>query len=190
MSWHDGRREVQRSLPKRVNRTKETNTAAGRHFDWQIKQLKRGPRVKIGITESKFEDPKKESESGYSLGEIAVVNEFGTARKRADGSPWVPERSFIRSTHDEKRTLMIAFINRLRHEVLTGLMTTRRALGKVGVLMKGYIQDKIITLKDPPNKQSTVEKKTRAGREGDNPLIDTGQLLRSIEFEIHGSGKK
>jgi len=188
MNWHAGKREVQLSLPKRVSRTKETNTAAGRHFDWQIKQLKRGPRVKIGINESKFEDPKKESEAGYTLGEIAVVNEFGTARRKADGTPWVPERSYIRSTHDEKRTLMIAFINHLRHEVLARRMTTRRALGKVGALMKGYIQDKIITLKDPPNAQSTIERKTRAGREGDNPLVNTAQLLRSVDYEIkHGS---
>lgn len=185
-NWQREKREVQLSLPKKTNRTRERETSHGRHFSFQIRKLRRGPRVKIGITQKHFDDAKKESDSGFSLGEIAVVNEFGSARVKADGTPWIPERSFIRSTHDEKRKIMIAYINRLRHEVLARRMTTKRALGLVGSLMKGFIEDKIITLDDPPNAESTIVAKTRAGKKGDNPLIDTGQLLRSVDYELHG----
>ena len=43
------------------------------------------------------------------------------------------------------------------------------------------VQRKIVALKDPPNAPSTIAKKGSA-----NPLIDTGRLRQSIDFEVRG----
>jgi hypothetical protein len=161
-------------------RTTDRPTSAGKHFNRQVKKLRKGPSVKIGVTQKAFDDEKRGSTGTFTLGEVAVVNEFGTADGR------IPERSFIGWTHDEHRNRMIRLINDLRHEVLARRMSTSRALGIVGAEMQKLIKDRIVELKHPPNAPSTIIQKTRAGNVGDNPLVNTGQLLSRILWEKHG----
>lgn len=140
----------------------------------------RKPKVKVGVTQTAFAEEKRESGTPLTLGEVAVVNEFGTADGR------IPERSFIGWTHDEYRQRILRMIDKLRHEVLARRMTTKRALGLVGTEMQRLIKKRIVDVKHPANAPSTILKKTRAGKIGDNPLIDTGQLLSRILWERHG----
>jgi len=167
-------------------KTTERLTSSGKFFERERKKLRRGPKVKVGVTQNAFKEEKREAKTPLTLGEIAVINEFGSARTKADGTQWIPERSFIRWTHDEYREQMVRMIDDLRHEVLIGRMTTKRALGLVGAEMQRLIKKRIVDIDTPPNAPSTILAKTRAGKTGDNPLINTGQLLSRILWERHG----
>ncbi len=140
-----------------------------------------------------------------TLGIVAVANEFGTDRANGqadsifgDVTPkgasangargagvHVPERSFIRSTVDAKKNgeWRIA-AEALRKEMIEGRMTTDRALGLMGLRIKKDIQEKIRSQVPPPNAPSTI-----AAKGSDHPLINTGQLLNSIDFEVHREGE-
>lgn len=54
-----------------------------------------------------------------------------------------------------------------------------RALKAMGDLIKGQLQSSIRDFTDPPNAASTVAKK-----EFDDPLIDTGHMLNSVEYAV------
>lgn len=101
---------------------------------------------------------------------LAMVHEFGLG---------VPERSFIRDLIDENRLIYIKFIKKLAEQEVLGRidrMTTLNLLGaKVEADMKGRVRDHI----PPPNVDATVARKGSS-----TPLIDTGQLLSSIDYEV------
>lgn len=166
-------------MARRRKFTVEKTTTAGKWLEHQAKALAKKPRVKIGITQRDFKDPKEGlGEEGLSnrditVGEVGVVNEFGSADKR------IPERSFIRSTTDDERRRVNAMIARLKIPVLVGLLSTRKALSIVGVYMKGRIQNKIATLQTPSNAPSTIARKGSS-----NPLIDKGQLRQKIDWKV------
>ncbi len=117
-----------------------------------------------------------ESENGTSMALIAAVNEFGSSDGR------VPERSFLRSTVDENNA---AYMNRLERAtgraIDQGRGVMRRELGLVGAKVAGDVQRKIRSLKEPPNAPSTIARKGSS-----NPLIDTGRLRQSIDWEVRG----
>jgi len=49
----------------------------------------------------------------------------------------------------------------------------------VGELIKGQLQDSIIKMDFPPNAPSTIRRKGF-----NNPLIDTGHMLNSVDYEV------
>jgi hypothetical protein len=161
-------------------RTKTTDriTPAGRRFYAQVGKLKGEPYVKVGVIQRKFKEPKEGGYAGrpITLGEVAVVNEFGSRDGR------VPERSYIRSTHDEKNRDVTNYLKRKKLEVVAGQVSARKVLEEVGAQMQAHIYDKIIELRTPPNAPATIARKG-----SDNPLIAEGQLLRAVGWEYHGS---
>lgn len=105
---------------------------------------------------------------------IAAVNEFGSSDGR------IPERSYLRSTVDENRDRYLKALEAAsRAGEAQGPGTLTRELGKVAQVAVGDIQRKIRDLDTPPNAPSTIRKKGT-----DNPLIDTGRLRQSIDWEI------
>jgi len=112
---------------------------------------------------------------GTDLVTIAAANEFGTA----DGH--VPERSFLRSTADEQRPKYATMLGKAIDAVLDG-DSPDPALHRLGAVAVGDVQRKMRAIKQPPNAPSTVAQKG-----ADNPLIDTGRLRQSIEYEIGGT---
>ncbi len=161
--------------------TQDRLTSKGKHLEEQLKALKGRPYVKVGIPKSKFGTAKESDSknSKVSLGKVGVWNEFGTEDGR------VPERSFIRSTHDEQKENWLKLTDKLRAKVMAGMMTVDQALGTMGLTIQSAIQKKILSNVPPPNKPSTIKAKTRAGRKGDKTLVNFGQLLQGITFEKH-----
>lgn len=53
------------------------------------------------------------------------------------------------------------------------------ALERMGTVIQGELQDSIRAMKTPPNAASTAREKGF-----NNPLIDTGVMLRSVNFEV------
>lgn len=109
--------------------------------------------------------------SNTTVAEVAFYNEFGTAR--------IPQRSFIRSTVDEKRISFESLRNDLLNKIIVGRMSVTKGLTALGFRIQQEIRNKIITMKTPPNKPSTVKAKGF-----NNPLIDSERLLNSITFKV------
>ena len=141
----------------------------------QLKILDNNPYVKIGFPK----EGKKTHEGGQSLALIASSNEFGTADGR------IPERSFMRSTADEKRKEVNSIIDDGLNKIIKQKMTVLGLLEKIGVFGKGATQKKITDLSSPPNKSGTINKKGSS-----NPLVDTGFMRQSVGFETKIKGSE
>ena len=119
-------------------------------------------KVRVGIFESaKYED-------GTPVAAVAFWNEYGTAR--------IPPRPFFRNTiaehKDEWPKQAAALMEANGGDV-------RQTLELMGEGVKGQIVETIQAFREPPNAASTVKKKGF-----DKPLIDTGTLWRSIDYEV------
>lgn len=130
------------------------------------KRVKKSGFVDVGVIGAG-----KHSESGLTVATVAFQNEFGVG---------VPERSFFRSALSENKKDIINLQAKLLKQVQSGEMSVQKALGLIGRFTADLITGKIVSLKSPANKQSTINKKGSS-----NPLIDTGQLRDSITWEVN-----
>lgn len=92
----------------------------------------------------------------------------------------IPERSFVRSTFDEKadeieekaKDVIVAAVNRT---------DVNKALNLAGQYIEGEIKKKIGNGPFVPNAPATIRKKKSS-----NPLIDTGHMRQSVRYKIGG----
>lgn len=155
--------------------TTDRLTPQGRAFLKSIENLsKNTPYVKIGILKNRFGDQKSGDETIIAtLGEVAISNEFGSPERG------IPERSYIRSTFDENKEKWLGLMSRQIDKLIEGKTTEEKILATMGEHIKSEIQRKIVDLRTPPNSPETIAKKGSS-----NPLIDTGQLRQSIDYEV------
>lgn len=136
-----------------------------------INRLANEPAVFVGVRGDAG------SVDGVPLLLIASANEFGTS----DGH--VPERSYIRSTVDERRATYLATLSKIVGDEVDGKQLAVKGLDRLGVRAVADVQRKITSLKEPPNTAGTIRKKGSS-----NPLIDTGRLRQSIAYEVKPLG--
>ncbi len=132
----------------------------------QMKEISDKPFTKIGILGKGESD-----EEGVTVLEYGSYNEFGTKD--------IPERSYIRSTIDERKRRIFGKAFNLQESIFLGKMSIEKALGIMGTLIKGNIVQKIVDLRSPANADSTLRAKGSS-----NPLIDSGRLRQSIDYEV------
>jgi hypothetical protein len=131
--------------------------------------------AKIGV----FSD--KKNRKGQTIAEYATKNEFGSGN--------IPERSFMRSTYDEKinetRKMINKFITRnfLRNN---GGRLLEKGLSVGAAFMSAQIKLKISNSKNwaKPNSPVTIALKSKKGRIKNTPLIDSGALRNSITWRV------
>ncbi|WGT37678.1 hypothetical protein QH639_17825 [Lysinibacillus sp. 1 U-2021] len=116
-------------------------------------------------------------DSFYAM--IAAVHEFGITTRKERGSIVIPERSFLRSTFDEKNGEWAKFVKKQLPKLLDGQMNARTICERLGAKMVGDIQRKLTQLDDPPNAPSTIAQKGSS-----NPLIDKGGLRQRITYKV------
>ncbi len=111
--------------------------------------------------------------------EIGAIQEFGAGN--------VPERSFIRSTFNSKRSEYIAMLKKLVPQIYALKMTVKKALDIIGMRMAADMKKRITEGAGipPPNAPSTIARKG-----SERPLVDTGQLLNAISWSVELSGQK
>lgn len=118
------------------------------------------------------------AESGeYAM--IASVHEFGAIINNGKAVITIPERSFIRSTFDEKENEWFEFLKNQINKLITSNGSALLVWELLGAKMVADIQKKIRDLKDPPNAPSTI-----AAKGSSNPLIDTGGLRQRITYRV------
>lgn len=131
-----------------------------------------GGGVKAGILEGATNNETHEPIAPY-----AVYNEFGTAR--------IPARPFMRTVAKEKPKTWVGMMVRHIRGRATDPSIWKDALGVAGEQMKADIKDSIQNGSWTPNAPATVAAKKRKGKvEPDHPLIDTGQMLAAVSYEV------
>lgn len=114
---------------------------------------------------------------GKSIPEYAIYNEFGTKN--------IPARPFMRTVADEKPKEWIGkMVGHIRGRA-TDPKVWHEALGLAGEQMKADIKNSIQNGSWTPNAEATIEAKKRKGKqEPDHPLMDTGQMLAAVDYEV------
>lgn len=107
---------------------------------------------------------------GTSVPMVAAIQEFGAP------SRGIPPRPFFRNmvaahSHEWPAKLGQALQN-------AGMNPTQ-AMGQMGALISGELRQSIADTNDPPLAASTIKRKGFA-----KPLVDTGHMLGSIDFEV------
>jgi hypothetical protein len=163
--------------------TRDVLTPAGYRLMATVHALESKPRVKVGILGRDFNQPKAEDGQGknakppafaklVTVGMVGVWAEFGTETE--------PERSWLRSTVDEKWREWGKAAGELKKKMLDGTLDTDRALGLMGARIERDIKAKIRSNIGPPNAPSTL----RAKAPKTHTLINTGQFVNSIAWEL------
>jgi hypothetical protein len=141
-------------------------------FDRLRAELRRLERleIRVGVLQSA---PTEGGESTITV--VAAAHEYGTAT--------IPQRSFIGRTMDQKREQLGELQAQAIDAVLAGEKTAEQAAGAVGAVAASMVQATIRSNVPPPLKPETVARKGHS-----RTLIDSGQLLRSIQHEVVQKG--
>lgn len=139
----------------------------------RVQSASRAKHVALGILGDKAAE-RYESTSGLTTVEVGSIHEFGAGN--------VPERSFLRGTFDEKAKELRKRIRGVADAWMVGRMHQDRGLALVGNWMKGQVVARINRGIPPPNSEATKRRKGSS-----KPLIHTGQLKGSIDFEVRGT---
>ncbi|CAM4012561.1 hypothetical protein [Mesobacillus zeae] len=91
----------------------------------------------------------------------------------------IPERSFMRSTFDEKNDEWVRFMQGMVNQVLARKMDVQTLYERLGAKVAADIQEKMTSMKNPANSESTV-----ANKGSSNPLIDTGGLRSRVTWKV------
>ena len=131
--------------------------------------------VKAGILEGSTTTP--QNGKSMNIAEYAVYNEYGTKN--------IPARPFMRTVAKEKPKVWIGtMVGHIRNRAADP-QAWKDALGKAGEQMEKDIKNSIQNGSWTPNAPSTVAAKARKGKtEPDHPLIDTGQMLAAVRYEV------
>ena len=140
-------------------------TSEGRTFFDTLKELGK-KKVYVGF----LAKDGKAYEDGLTVAQVAAWNEFGTSD--------MPSRPFMRQTLSENQDKIKQLFDDAGKAVVKGAKADE-VYNKIGVVAKAMMQDQIVNGKYKPNAPSTIRKKG-----SDRPLIDTGQMRQSVNYEI------
>lgn len=129
--------------------------------------------VLVGVPSGAGSYPSENGRPALNIATVAAVNEFGTADGR------IPARPFLRPAMEEGTPKFVRIAEIDLPDILLGKQPLTRMLHRMGNVAVGMVQQKITDVKTPPNAASTIAKKG-----SDNPLIDTGALRQSINYEV------
>ncbi|HHF4628497.1 TPA: hypothetical protein ACPOYH_001869 [Haemophilus influenzae] len=123
-------------------------------------------RVKVGVQA----DAGIHSESGESLVDIGIWNEYGTAH--------IPSRPFIRQTFEDNQQALAQYLGRVVENVAKGDDLVQE-LSKLGQWYQDKQKKTLTFYPWTPNAPST-----RRRKKSSKPLVDTSQLVNSIRYKV------
>ena len=133
-------------------------------------QRMKGVFVKVGYPQEKPKVHQGKNKT-INIAELAAIHEFGTEK--------IPARPFQAQTFDKNIDRLKAHIEKSQQAIYKGAQTVAKALHLIGNFYKGEMQRTIREGDFAPLSQVTIEKKGSS-----KPLIDTGQLRQSVDYEI------
>lgn len=112
--------------------------------------------------------------NGETVAYIASIQEYGTRDKK------IPPRPFLFSTVEERKKAWIRILADGAKKALVGKKSVHNVLSEMGFNMANDVRNTIITKRSPKNAPSTIAKKGK-----DDPLVHSGKLADSIDYEVH-----
>ena len=137
------------------------------------------------VTVGVHQEEAKRDAGEFTNPQIGAVHEFGSGH--------IPERSFLRSTVDGGGPM--AFAEQVSAKVARGQMSAGKAAEQIGVVTVGQVKQTIAHKIPPPLSPDTIAKRQEKGAHGGGllslgdattPLIDSGQLVQSIQYKVEG----
>jgi hypothetical protein len=113
------------------------------------------------------------SSAPQSVAEIAAHHEFGAPEAN------IPQRSFLRAGIDGAQSEIGTAVEELTKKVIDGAMTAEVAAARLGLVGVRAVQRKLIDGPFVPLSEKTIKAKGSS-----RPLIDTGQMRRSVMHEV------
>ena len=107
---------------------------------------------------------------GTSVALVAAVQDFGSPTNN------IPPRPFFRNMVRKQKTGWPVLIKKT---LLSTTYDVNRTLAIVGEVIKGQLQQSIHETNSPPLAPATIARKG-----SDKPLIDTGHMLNSVDYEV------
>lgn len=146
-------------------------SALERHLKEIEKSLGHGAHVRVGFLSS-YTYPQGENGKTLHVAQAAFWNEYGTPAAKHP----IPSRPFMRDMVEKRSPRWgVALGNALRKTGYDG----EKALAIMGELLQGQMRRSINEWKHPANADATV------ARKGFNkPLTDTGEMFRSVDFQV------
>ncbi|MFB6373836.1 MAG: hypothetical protein ABEN55_12180 [Bradymonadaceae bacterium] len=163
-----------------------------------------GAHVTIGVHAEDDKPYLRGQDEPVTTADVATFHEFGAPKAN------VPARPFMRPTIDDNEDEYLDMLERGVKNVVDQRVSIGRILGLLGLKISDDITTRIVELQRPPLHPKTIEAKKRGygreqnadvdpdepiklieGPEGNmidsgNPLVDTAQLKRSIDFQVKG----
>lgn len=190
-------------MKNRITFSFKSDDAVWKDLKKRLKPLTQDPRAKVGVVGQRAE----ESRGKINMAELAAVHEFGSPKNR------IPERSFIRSTLDAEKENYAALLRPLLTQLLDGRLVVKKLLGLWGVKAASDVKGRLLRGAPipPPLSKKTIElrkekAKKRSEQKGDKklrsadgrflslkgvgmrPLVETGQLVAAISYDVQMSG--
>lgn len=164
-------------MTQQSNRSKVTIDLAG--LEKIRKELGDQYFTKVGVLGGQ-KNTRNEGD-GLTNAELAVIQEFGSNTNN------IPPRSFLRMPLELKSKEIVQFLGSktVMKAILAG--DIQKAFAALGIVAEGFIQQAFSTSgfgQWQPLKDSTVKAKGSS-----KPLIDTGQLRRSITSKVETNKK-
>lgn len=151
-----------------------------------LRKLKNAPYAKVGLVGPSAGATHEESSAGESLtvATIGMIHEYGSESRN------IPERSFIRGPLEANKENLRSFIQKITFNLASQKLDVAQALGLLGlegvrIIKQAITVDRI----KPALAPETVKAKTRDGKAGDTPLVDTAQMLNSVRHQVVLSGR-
>lgn len=133
--------------------------------------------VTIGIHEDVGSQEKKSNDDSPAkllLVEVATFHEYGTE--------FIPQRSFIRSNDHVNKQKYRGMVSEIKDKVIFEGWTMAKGLAVLGEQIRADIQKRIRDGIKPELDPKTIERKGSS-----KPLIDTGQLVNGITYQVKGT---
>lgn len=129
--------------------------------------------VKVGVLEANGSN--EVEGGGLTMAELAAIHEYGAPKAG------IPARSFIRRTFAESEgaEALRAFMVRTARGLIQEKLEVNQALNQLGAFAQNLIKKRIKEHIPPPLKPATIKRKGSS-----TPLVDTGQLINSITWEV------
>ena len=147
-------------------------TPEGQRF---LKELEEVAKLEVAVG---YQAGEAADEKGVDMCDIAMWNELGT-----QGEHPIPSRPFLRQTIDNNEGQIRNFCQDQAAQISQG-GSAEDCLKRIGVYMKGLVQQTILDGDFVPNAPSTIRRKG-----SDSPLIDTGQLRQSVNYHVRPKRK-
>lgn len=126
----------------------------------------------------------KHDNSNESITAIALKMEYGDKNNKLFGrkAP-IPPRPFFSNAFEKAREKIAQRVRQYADLIFLGRITTERALRLIGAEFKGDIQTEIKSGTYEPLSAYTIAHRRKNTTK---PLIDTGQLRQSVQYEVGG----